>query len=62
MPTSPASEAISAKLPVSFFSLGLSESRSLIPFRMNEGETSNKNATDRCQNQAGLCLSLFGLG
>ncbi len=62
MPTSPASEAISAKLPVRFFSLGLSESISLIPVRMNEGETKNKNATDRCQDQAGLCRSLFGLG
>ena len=38
------------------------ESRSLIPVRMNEGETRNKNATDRCQDQAGLCRSLFGLG
>lgn len=36
--------------------------RSLIPFRMNEeGGTKNKNATDRCQNQAGVSRSLFGL-
>lgn len=62
MPTSPAYEAISAKLPVSSPPLGLSESRSLIPVRMNEWETKNKNATDRCQDQAGLCRSLFGLG
>ena len=38
------------------------ESRSLIPVRMNEGETRSKNATDRCQDQAGLCRLLFGLG
>ena len=62
MPTLPAFAAISAKLPVVLFSLGLSESRSLISVRMNEGETKNKNATDRCQDQAGLCRSLFGLG
>ena len=63
MPTSPASEAISAKLPVSSSPLGLSESRSLIPVRMNEGGD-EKQECDRQMSGSGWRLSVafwFGL-
>lgn len=63
MPTSPASEAISAKLPVSSPPLGLSESRSLIPVRMNEGGD-EKQECDRQMSGSGWRLSVafwFGL-
>lgn len=62
MPTSPASEAISAKLPVSSPPLGC-QSISLIPVRMNEGRD-EKQECDRQMSESGWRLSvafLFGL-
>lgn len=63
MPTSPASEAISAKLPVSSSPLGCQKSEASFPFRMNEGGD-EKQECDRQMSESGWPLSVafwFGL-